>query len=261
MGHGDLDRVVAGSDGAGGEAVALGAKHDGKLRLFCKLLVVDAHRAVAEGHRGSLEAEGMEDVHPLLRPVCRGLAQLPPRHLEHRTHTDADGAAAERVAAGRVDEDSVHVQRRRRAEDGPHIGGVHDALQHGHPAGVFAELFHRAGCRAAEGAEHAPGQLKAGELCQHLPICRVDGGVGAAGQHARGGAVALAALHQKGERFAPGVQRRADDLGAFGDEDAFLRFEAIAQLVLGQPGIRVQLRCVKIRDLDDIGHTESPSFS
>ena len=100
VGHGDLDRVVAGSDGVGGEAVALGAKHDGKLRLFRKLLVVDAHRAVAEGHRGGLEAEGVEDVHPLLRPVCRGLAQLPPGYLEHRTHADADGAAAERVAAG-----------------------------------------------------------------------------------------------------------------------------------------------------------------
>ena len=42
VGHGDLDRVVAGSDGAGGEAVALGAKHDGKLRLSGKSLVVDA---------------------------------------------------------------------------------------------------------------------------------------------------------------------------------------------------------------------------
>ena len=261
MGHGDLDRVVAGSDGVGGEAVALGAKHDGKLRLLCKLLVVDAHRAVAEGHRGGLESEGVEDVHPLLRPVCRGLAQLPPGHLEHRTHADADGAAAERVAAGRVDEDSVHVQCRRRAEDSAHIGGVHDALQHGHPAGVFAELFHRAGCRAAEGAEHAPGQLKAGELCQHLPICRVHRRVAAAAQDARCRAGDLLALHQQGHGLVACVQRPVDDLGALGDKDAFLRLEAIAQLVLGQPGIRVQLRCVEIRDLDDIGHTESPSFS
>ena len=71
----------------------------------------------------------------------------------------------------------------------------------------------------------------------------------------------LAALHQQGHRLIACVQRPVDDLRAFGDEDAFLRFEAIAQLVLGQPGIRVQLRRVEIRDLDDIGHTESPSFS
>ena len=52
---------------------------------------------------------------------------------------------------------------------------------------------------------------------------------------------ALAALHQKGERFAPGVQRRADDLGAFGDEDTLFGFQLIAQLGLGEPGVRSQL--------------------
>ena len=71
----------------------------------------------------------------------------------------------------------------------------------------------------------------------------------------------LLALHQQGHRLVACVQRTVDDLGALGDKNAFLRLEAIAQLVLGQPGIRVQLRCVEIRDLDDIGHTESPSFS
>ena len=58
---------------------------------------------------------------------------------------------------------------------------------------------------------------------------------------ARGGAVDLAALHQKGERFAPGVQRRADDLGAFGDEDTLFGLQLIAQLGLGEPGVRSQL--------------------
>lgn len=125
----------------------------------------------------------------------------------------------------------------------------------------FAELFHRAGCRAVEGAEDAPGQLKAGELCQHLPICRVHRRVAAAAQDARCRAGDLLALHQQGHGLVACVQRTVDDLGALGDEDAFLRLEAIAQLVLGQPGIRVQLRRVEIRDLDDIGHTKSPSFS
>ena len=61
-------------------------------------------------------------------------------------------------------------------------------------------------------------------------------------------------------RYSRKLKKKAK-LQALGDEDAFLRLEAIAQLVLGQPGIRVQLRRVEIRDLDDIGHTESPSFS
>ena len=203
----------------------------------------------------------MEDVHPLLRPVCRAVAQLPPRHLKHRAHADPDSAAAERVAAGGIDEDGVHVQRRRRAEDRPHIGGVHDALQHRHPAGVPAQLFHWAGRGTAECAEHASGQLKAGQRRQQLPVGGVHRRIAAAAQDARRRAGDLSALHQQGHRLIACVQRPVDDLRAFGDEDAFLRFEAIAQLVLGQPGIGVQLRRVEIRDLDDVGHTDSPSFS
>lgn len=96
-------------------------------------------------------------------------------------------------------------------------------------------------CAAADGAEHTPGQRVAGQGLQHTAVRGVDGGVGAAGQHARGRAVDLAALHQKGERFAPGVQRRADDLGAFGDEDTLFGLQLIAQLGLGEPSVRSQL--------------------
>ena len=118
-----------------------------------------------------------------------------------------------------------------------------------------------AGRWKAERAQHTPGQLKAGKLCQHLPICRVHRRVAAAAQDARCRAGDLLALHQQGHGLVACVQRPVDDLGALGDKNASLRLEAIAQLVLGQPGIRVQLRRVEIRDLDDIGHTKSPSFS
>ena len=49
----------------------------------------------------------------LYTSVCRGLAQLPPRHLEHRTHADADGAAAERVAEMCIRDSHTIAQNRR----------------------------------------------------------------------------------------------------------------------------------------------------
>ena len=123
----------------------------------------------------------------------------------------------------------------------PDVGGIHDALQHRDAAGVSAQRLDAARLRTAHGAEHTPGQRVAGQGLQHAAVRGVDGSIGAAGQHARGGAVDLAALHQKGERFAPGVQRRADDLGAFGDEDTLFGLQLIAQLGLGEPGVRSQL--------------------
>ena len=57
---------------------------------------------------------------------------------------------------------------------------------------------------------------------------------------------------EKGE--SPHAQYHRDHFGALGNEDAFFGFQPTAQLVLRQAGVGVQLRRVKIRDLDDIGH-------
>ena len=219
----------------------LGAKDDGQLFLRLQRRVVNADGAVIQRHGGRFKAHRVQAVHALFGPVGGGVPQRGPWHLKHRAHADPHRAAAQRVAAGGGEQHGVHTQRRRPAEDGPDIGGVHDALQHGHPAGAAAQLLRPARGGAAHGAQHAPGQRVAGQGLQHTAVRGVDGGVGAAGQHARGGAVDLAALHQKGERFAPGVQRRADDLGAFGDEDTLFGLQLIAQLGLGELGVRSQL--------------------
>ena len=229
-----------GNRGAG-QAVALCAQHDGKARLGAQRGVIDADGAAVQRHGGSFKAERVQAGHPGLGPVGRAVTQRCPRHLEHRAHADADGTAAERVAAGRREQHRVHAQCGGPAEDGPDVGGIHDALQHRDAAGVSAQCLDAARLRTAHGAEHTPGQRVAGQGLQYTAVRGVDGGVRAAGQHARGGAVDLAALHQKGERFAPGVQRRADDLGAFGDEDTLFRLQLIAQLGLGEPGVRSQL--------------------
>ena len=239
--HGDHNGVVTVGNRGAGQAVALCAQYDSKARLGAQRGVINADGAAVQRHGGSFKAERVQAGHPGLGPVGRAVTQRCPRHLEHRAHADADGTAAERVAAGRREQHRVHAQCGGPAEDGPDVGGIHDALQHRDAVGVSAQCLDAARLRTAHGAEHTPGQRVAGQGLQHAAVRGVDGGVGTAGQHSRGGAVDLAALHQKGERFAPGVQRRADDLGAFGDEDTLFGLQLIAQLGLGEPGVRSQL--------------------
>ena len=99
----------------------------------------------------------------------------------------------------------------------------------------------RLALRHSSSARRGPGQRVAGQRLQNAAVCGVDHSPGAAGQHPGGWAVDLAALHQKGERLAPGIQRRANDLGAFSDEDALFRLQLIAQLGFGELGVRSQL--------------------
>ena len=241
-----------------GKAVALGAQHDGKLRRGGKGRVIDAHRAVTQGHGGGLEAQTVQPGKAAFRPVGRGGADLRPWHLKYGAHAHAHGAAAQRVTAGGCDEHGVHVQCGGTAEDGTHIGGVHDAFQHGYPAGIAAHLFHTAGRGAAECTQHAAGQLEAGQAGKHIPVGGVHRNAAAAGQDICRRAGDLFALHEQGKRLMPGVQRTGNHLGTFGNEDAFFRLQPIAQLRLRQAGVNVQFRCGKVCDLDDIRHGGSP---
>ena len=58
------------------------------------------------------------------------------------------------------------------AEDGPDVGGIHDALQHRDAAGVSAQCLDAARLRTAHGAEHTPGQRVAGQGLQHTAVRR-----------------------------------------------------------------------------------------
>src|SRR5699024_12285805 len=44
------------------------------------------------------------------------------------------------------------------AENGPDVGGIHGVFQHGHPAGVLAQGFHRGQGGPVKGRLHAAGQ-------------------------------------------------------------------------------------------------------
>ena len=219
------------------QTVPLCAKDDGQLFLRLQRRVVNADGAVIQRHSGRFKAHRVQAVHALFGPVGGGVTQRGPWHLKHRTHADPHRTAAQRVAAGGRQQDGVYTERCGAAEDRADVRGVHDALQHGHPAGAAAQLLRPARCGAAHGAQHAPGQRVAGQRLQNAAVCGVDHSPGAAGQHPGGRAVDLPALHQKGERLTPGIQRRANDLGAFGDEDALFRLKLIAQLGFGQSGI------------------------
>ena len=72
------------------------------------------------------------------------------------------------------------------------------------------------------------------------------------GQQLRRLALHVLALHQEGHRHTARVQRPADHQRAFRDEQGVGRVGPVYQLVLRQPGVDVQLRGVKIRDLAQI---------
>ena len=70
MGHGDAHRVIAGGNGGVGKAIALGAQHDGQLWLGSQGGIVDGNGKVGQRHGGGLEAEVVQLLHALLRPVA-----------------------------------------------------------------------------------------------------------------------------------------------------------------------------------------------
>ena len=105
-------------------------------------------------------------------------------------------------------------------------------------------------------AHHAAGQLEAGQAGKGLAVGCVHRGITATGQDIGSRAGDLFALHEQGERCVSGIQRAGNHLGAFGNKDAFFRFQTIAQLRLRQAGIDIQLRCGKVCDLDNIRHKE-----
>ena len=69
VGHGDAHRVIAGGNGGVGKAITLGAQHDGQLWLGGQGGIVDRNRKVGQRHGGGLEAESVQLLHALLRPV------------------------------------------------------------------------------------------------------------------------------------------------------------------------------------------------
>ena len=158
------------------------------------------------------------------------------------------------ITAARGEEDGVHVQGRRRAQDRAHIGGVGDAVQNSHPAGASGHFCQGFRPGAAHGAQTAPGQRVASQLRQGLPVGGIDGDLGAAVQQGAGDAFDLPPLHQEGHRLAAGIQGMADDLVALGDEEPLVGISPASQLGFREPEIGGQGGMVQIGDLNDVGH-------
>ena len=255
MEHGDTHRVVAPGDGLRGEAVPLGAQQEGQLVRTGQRGFLDGDGAVIQGQGRRLKPQFLQagEAGGGPRPVDPG-----PGDLEHRPHAHPDGAPVKRVAAGGGRQHGVHPQGGGAAEDGPHVAGVGDVLQHRDPPGVSAQVLHGGEGRAAHGAQHPPGEGIAGELGEDLPVGGVDGHVPAPVLELLGKGGELPPLHKEGDRPAAGVQGAGDDLGALGDEDALLRVPAAAQLGVGELDVGPQLRCMDVCDLKNMGHTAPP---
>ena len=244
------------------QAVPLGTQHDGQLVLLPQAWVLNADGSIAEGHGHCLKAQSIQAAQPRLGPLGGVVPDAGPGDLEYGAHTHTGRPAVQGVAAGRGNQHRVHVEGGSGTEDGPHVGGIHNTLQHRHPPGTCAQLLHCGQHRPPHGAQHTPGHLIAGETLQHFPVGGVEGQVTAPGHHLFGGPVDLLALHQQRQGLIPGVQGPQDHLGALGNKDALLRLQPVAQLGLGKPGVAVQLRIGIVGDLNNVGHgVSSPAFS
>lgn len=235
--HGDDDLVVAALDGAVGEAVAFGAHHDDEAFLGHELRVVDRHGVGPEGHGGSLEAHVVEAFHGGVRPG----GEVGPGYLEDGAHAHTDAAAVEGVAAGGGEEHSIDAQGGGGAEDGARVGAVHHAIDEHHAAGVTACLFDISGLGSLHGTEHAAGELIACEGGQQLAAACVDGYVATTLYDVGRLSYEVFLFGKEREGLAARIEGHTNDFGALADEDAFVGFEAVAELCLGEAAIDLQV--------------------
>ena len=251
MVHGDFYGVVALGNGRLRQSVALAAQNHRQLFLRHETAVVNGDGIVAQRHGCGSEAQTVQLLHSLPRPVSRKR----PRDLKHRPHADPRAAAVQRVTASGGQQHGVHAQRGGGTEDRAHVGGVLDVFQNHDPCRPGADILHGGKPRAAHGAQHAPGQVVAGEIAQQLLVRGIHGNAGTAGENLPRRACNVLALHEQRHRLIAAVQGPMDDLGAFRNEHPLGRFKPVEQLRLRQPGIHVQLRRGEIRYFNDVGHS------
>ena len=95
---------------------------------------------------------------------------------------------------------------------------------------------------------------------KHIGARREAGGHGAARhQHLHALGAVAQQKHGRGGSCRGGFALRMQQLG--GSDHAFFRFQAAAQLSLGQPGVNVQLRGGKISNFNHVRHTKRRSFA
>ena len=148
------------------------AQHNSQLFHPAEHCVVNRNRRFTQRHGSSLKSQRMQL--PTRRRANR-MQQLRygSTDLKHRAHAHPR-AAAQRITAGRRQQNRIHVQRRCRAEDCAHIGGVHNVFQHHDPPRIGAQFLHRRLDRPPHSAEDSPGQFIACQFRQHRPVGSIN---------------------------------------------------------------------------------------
>ena len=150
------------------------------------------------------------------------------------------------IAAGGRDEDRIHPQGGGTPEDGPHVGGIHDALQHRHPAGIPAHLLRRRNRGALHGAQDSSGQRVPRQGRQQFPVSRVHRHIPAAADQFLRIPVDVPPLHEQGHGLESCIEGMPDHLRALRDQHRPGWIPAGSELRLRQPGVYIQLRPAEI---------------
>ena len=232
MSHRDAYRIVTPGHCGRSQAIPLCSQDQGQLVLRHQARVLNADCPAVQSQGRCPEAQLFQPFQSGPGPLG-GVAPNPgPRDLEDSTHTYPDRPAMERVAAGRGDQHAVQVQRRRRTEDRPHIGRVHDPLQDGDSAGAGAHLLHPGQYRTSHGTQHPPGEVIAGQRRQNLVVRGVDRHLPAPLYKSPPRSLQMFVSHQQGDGLTAAVQSMSDHFGALRDKDPLFRLSPATKLPL-----------------------------
>lgn len=244
MGHRDAHPFVGGDEGLGGEAVALGAEHQGHTVHLVRGHLVEALRLLVGGEREQAEARlahRLQGLGPGFE-ACVG-------DREDGAHGDLHRAAVERVGAVRGEQDRVHAERGRAAEDGADVRVVVHRF-HDDDAALRGEDFVGGRERLAlHRGEGAAVHVVAGDALGEVRAHGVDRGRDLVDDVAHD--VDPLGGEQHGAHLVPGLLGPSDHLLALGDEEALGGLAPAAEFDVGQARVVAQARVVGIFDGDE----------
>ena len=122
-----------------------------------------------------------------------------------------------------------------------------------YPACPTAYFLHRTRSRTPHGTQHTPCQRITSEPGQQFPVARINWQMRHALHNVRRITRKMLPLTEQGHRFIAGLQRHPNHFRAFGDKDAPLRVNAVAQLGFGQGAEHFHSGMLQRGDFDN-GH-------
>ena len=160
---------------------------------------------------------------------------ISPRHLERRPHRDPARPSVERVAAGFIQKDCVHPERRCRPKNCADIGGIRDILKDCDPAAPLRDLLNRLHLRPLKAHEQTTRHGDIREISKCLRSPGKDRYIPELSEDLPCLSLRLSSVDKGCDWLDSRSERPLRDLRALRDEESSIRFVIMAELRLVQP--------------------------